>query len=263
MDDKATLMKNHFDRIAPRYRELRKTDREPVQYLARFMADGDDDTHLLDLGCGTGRYSEALLDCLSNPLNLYCLDISEGMLKYCREKLRKHRNAKCCFFLQGEAASIPFDNGSLDFMVTFNAIHHFDIPRFFAEAARVLKPNGFLGIYTRSRAQNENTIWGRHFPGFAEKENRLLSIEEFNKMLLARRDLRLQEIKTYDFKRVISIDKLLQLVSRHHYSTFAFYAPGELEKTTAIFEERLKSVFDDLENIPHDSGYTLLLVRKK
>ena len=263
MGDEAPLMKSHFDRIASGYRELRKTDREPVQYLARLMADGNDDTHLLDLGCGTGRYSEALLDYLSNPLNLYCLDISEGMLRYCREKLYRHQNAKSCFFLQGEAASIPFDKGLLDFIVTFNAIHHFDIPRFFAEAARVLKPDGCLGIYTRSRDQNDNTIWGQYFPGFAEKENRLLSIEEFDKMLLARRDLRLEEIKTYDFKRVISIDKLMQLVSRHHYSTFAFYTPEEFKKTAAIFEERLKDAFDDLENIPHDSGYTLLLVRKK
>ncbi len=263
MDDKASLMKDHFNRIASGYRELRKTDREPVQYLARFMADGDDDTRLLDLGCGTGRYSEALLDCLSNPLNLYCLDMSEGMLKYCREKLRKHRNAKSCFLLQGKAGAIPFDNGSLDFIVTFNAIHHFDIPRFFAEAARVLKPNGFLGIYTRTRAQNENTIWGRHFQGFAEKENRLLNIGEFERIVSRWNDLRLEEIKIYDFKRVISIDRLIQLVSRHHYSTFEFYTPEELIITTARFEERLKNIFDDLENIPHNSGYTLLLVEKK
>lgn len=263
MGDKASLMKDHFDRIASSYRELRKTDCEPVEYLARFMDDRDNDTHLLDLGCGTGRYTEALLDCLSNPVNLYCLDISEGMLKYCREKLRKHRNAKSCVFLQGKARSIPFADRLLDFMVTFNAIHHFDIPRFFNEAARILKSGGLLGIYTRSRAQNENTIWGQYFPGFAEKENRLLSIEELDNLVSVRRDLRLEEIKTYNFKRVISIDRLMQLASRHHYSTFEFYTSKELRKTTAIFKKRLKSRFNDLENIPHDSGYALFLVRKK
>ena len=55
-------MKDHFDRIASGYRGLRKTDLEPVEYLANLIADGDDDTRLLDLGCGTGRYTEALLD---------------------------------------------------------------------------------------------------------------------------------------------------------------------------------------------------------
>ncbi len=234
-----------------------------MQYLAGLMAGRDNDTDLLDTGCGTGRYTEALLDCLSNPVNLYCLDISQGMLKYCREKLRKHRNAKSCVFLQGKARSIPIADELLNFIVTFNAIHHFDIPRFFCEAARTLRSGGLLGIYTRSRAQNENTIWGQYFPGFAKRENRLLDIDEFEDIVLEQDDLSLKEIRAYDFKRVISIDRLMQLVSRHHYSTFEFYTSEELRKTTAIFEERLKKIFGDPENIPHQSGYTLLLVEKK
>jgi ubiquinone/menaquinone biosynthesis C-methylase UbiE len=185
------------------------------------------------------------------------------MLKYCREKLRKHRHVKSCFFLQGKAAPIPFGNGLFDFIMTFNAIHHFDIQKFFDEAARVLKPGGLLGIYTRISDQNDRTIWGRYFPGFAEKENRLLSIEELDRLIFGRENLRLEEIKTYDFKRLISIDRLMQLVSNHHYSTFAFYTPEELKKATLIFEERLRDAFDDLENIPHDNGYKLFLVRKK
>ncbi len=263
MDDTAFLMKDHFDRIASSYRGLRKTDLEPVEYLASILAEGDGNIRLLDLGCGTGRYTEALLDCLSNPLNLYCLDISEEMLRLCQDKLCKHRSAKSCFLLQARADSIPLDNASLDFMVTFNAIHHFDIPKFFNETARVLRPGGSLGIYTRSRAQNKKTVWGLYFPGFVERENRLLSVEEFERIISRRRDLRLEEVKTYNFKRVISIDRLMQLVSRHHYSTFKFYTPEELKKNTAIFEKGLKTRFDDLENIPHDSNHTLLLVRKK
>ena len=263
MNDMASQMKDHFDRIASGYRGLRKTDLEPVEYLANLIADGDDDTRLMDLGCGTGRYTEAFLDCLSDPLNLYCVDISEEMLRLCRDKLCNHRSVKSCFLLRAKADAIPFDKGLLDFMVTFNAIHHFDIPKFFAEAARVLKPSGLLGIYTRSRAQNEKTIWGRYFPGFVEREDRLLSIEEFERIISWQRDLRLEEIKTYNFKRVISNDRLMQLVSRRHYSTFRFYTPEELKKTTAIFRKRLENRFADLENIPHDSGYTLLLVRKK
>lgn len=263
MNDMPSQMKDHFDRIAPGYRKLRKTDREPVEYLANLIADGDDDTRLMDLGCGTGRYTEALLDCLSNPLNLYCVDISEEMLRLCRDKLCNHRSVKSCFLLRAKADSIPFDKGLLDFMVTFNAIHHFEIAKFFNEAARVLRSGGFLGVYTRSRAQNEKTIWGRYFPGFVEREDRLLSIEEFERIISRRRDLRLEEIKTYNFKRIISNDRLMQLVSRHHYSTFKFYTPEELKKTTAIFRKRLENRFADLENIPHDSGYTLLLVRRK
>lgn len=148
-------------------------------------------------------------------------------------------------------------------MVTFNAIHHFEIAKFFNETARVLRSGGFLGVYTRSRAQNEKTIWGRYFPGFVEREDRLLTIEEFERIISGQKDLWLEDTKIYNFKRIISIDRLMQLVSRHHYSTFKFYTPEELIETTAIFRKRLENRFADLENIPHGSGYTLLLVRKK
>jgi ubiquinone/menaquinone biosynthesis C-methylase UbiE len=263
MDDKASRMKDHFNRIASSYRELRKTDREPVEYLARLIADEQDDLCFLDLGCGTGRYTEVLLDHLHNPLNLYCVDISKGMLRYCREKLCHHHNARSCFFIQGTAAALPIDNGFINIVITFNAIHHFDIPRFFNEAARVLKKGGLLSIYTRSRAQNENTIWGRYFPGFARKESRLLSIEEFLRIISAQKNLMLEDTRIYNFKRLISIDRLMRLVSRHHYSTFEFYTTEELREATVIFKKRLEDKFADLENIPHDSDYTLLLMRKK
>jgi ubiquinone/menaquinone biosynthesis C-methylase UbiE len=44
-------------------------------------------------------------------------------------------------------------------------VHHFDLGRFLAAAARVLKPGGQLFIYTRTPQQNARTIWGQYFPG--------------------------------------------------------------------------------------------------
>ena len=62
-------------------------------------------------------------------------------------------------------------------MVTaFNCVHHFDLGRVLAAAARVLAPGGQLFIYTRTPQQNALTIWGRcYFPGFTAHEQRLQS----------------------------------------------------------------------------------------
>ncbi len=258
--DEVRNMYNHFSRIAPGYRELRTTDVEPIALIGETLK-GLSEVKAADVGCGAGRYDLLLFRYINN-LHLTCIDINETMLKQVSDYLTRHKitNFKT---IKSDAEVIPLKDNSMDCILTFNAIHHFDIAKFFDETARVLRSGGFLGIYTRSRAQNKKTIWGQYFPGFVERENRLLSIEEFERIISRRRDLRLEEIKTYNFKRIISIDRLMQLVSSHHYSTFKFYTPEELKKTTAIFRKRLENRFADLENIQHDSGYTLLLVRKK
>ncbi|MCH8191935.1 MAG: methyltransferase domain-containing protein, partial [Chloroflexi bacterium] len=59
---------------------------------------------------------------------------------------------------------LPIRAETLDCVLTFNAIHDFPLPGFLQESHRVLKDGGYLFIYTRSRSQNQRTVWGRHFP---------------------------------------------------------------------------------------------------
>lgn len=162
-EDRAMQFKNvsvieHFDGIARGYRKLRVTDPEPVEHLAELIADGNPITDLLDIGCGTGRYTESLLDRLNVPVNLCCLDLSEKMLSACKKTLAGHGNTKSCGFIKGSANSISFKQDVFDSVITFNAIHHFDLSKFLSGVIMTLKENGILAIYTRSRAQNENTI---------------------------------------------------------------------------------------------------------
>src|SRR5260370_30095034 len=77
--------------------------------------------------------------------------------------------------LLAAAEELPLRAASLDVVTAFNCVHHFDLGRFLAAAARVLAPGGQLFIYTRTPQQNARTIWGRYFPGFTEREQRLHS----------------------------------------------------------------------------------------
>ena len=95
---------------------------------------------------------------------------------------------------KGPANDLRIGSNSLDFIVTFNAMHHFDLIGFLSEAARTLKDNRYLFVYTRFRSQNKRNIWGRLFPKFHEKETRLYELKEFKTVLLQEKSLILESI---------------------------------------------------------------------
>jgi len=83
--------------------------------------------------------------------------------------------------INASATALPLIASSLDAIVTFNAIHHFECSGFLNETSRVLRDNGHLFIYTRLRSQNKRNLWGRFFPDFHEKEKRLYELSEVKK----------------------------------------------------------------------------------
>ncbi len=262
MQFKNVSVSEHFDRIAHSYRKLRVTDPEPVEHLAELIAAGDPITNLLDIGCGTGRYTEVLLDRLPAPVNLCCLDLSDKMLSICRKSLASHGNTKSRGFVKCSANSISFKQDVFDSVITFNAIHHFDLSKFLSRVITTLIENGILAIYTRSRAQNKNTIWGKFFPEFSRKETRLFSIDELKCIIYQNPRFNLEEIKIYNFERFNTLGQLKKLISKHHYSTFRYYTPEKLAEASIIFENRLRKIYGK-HKIPHVSGYTLYILRKK
>jgi ubiquinone/menaquinone biosynthesis C-methylase UbiE len=76
-----------------------------------------------------------------------------------------------CYFINSFAENLPFKNDTFDVIIVFNAIHHFDFRRFIREARRVLKPRGFLFIYTRTQEQNRNSIGGNFSLDFQIKNS--------------------------------------------------------------------------------------------
>jgi len=166
---------NHFSKIAPRYRELRTPDSAPVEFIANCLRDRP---RLLaaDVGCGAGRYTLKLLEFLGQRLFRYCLDANRRMLDQLKELLNSG-GFDGFETHQSVAERLPLAGNTLDFVTTFNAVHHFDLIGFLEETARSLKTQGYLFIYTRLRHQNVKNIWGQYFPSFYEKETRLYETE--------------------------------------------------------------------------------------
>jgi SAM-dependent methyltransferase len=227
---------DHFKQVASVYESLRTTDQEPVQWLRRRLPERP--TVGVDVGCGTGRYSKLLRALLPEGSLLIASDISAAMLA---ELQAGNDGPSWVAPLLSAAEVLPIRTGSLDLVTSFNSVHHFDLGRFLDDAARVLRPDGQLFIYTRTPQQNARTIWGRYFPGFVEHEQRLHGARALRAAVRRTRGLQLAGTRTFRHFRSSTPERLLAQVEGCHYSTFSLYAPDELPSAIATFRARLPS----------------------
>jgi SAM-dependent methyltransferase len=227
-------VEDHFKLVASVYDSLRTTDEAPVRRIRELLPDGS--VVGLDLGCGTGRYSRLLNAMLPDGSLLAASDVSEAMLA----ELRARREGRTPVApLRCTAEELPVRTGSLDLVTAFNSVHHFDLGRFLAEVARALRPGGRLFVYTRTPEQNARTLWGRLFPGFAEREQRLHSEAALRDAVDRTHGLRLVQVESFSHSRSSTPERLRAQAEGHHYSTFSLYQPDELRQAIAVFLARL------------------------
>src|SRR6266852_1234056 len=227
----------HFERVAVVYESLRTTDEAPVRAIGRLLP-GRPVTGL-DTGCGTGRYTRLLRAVLPDGSLLAAADVSAAMLAQLRAARRGH--APGVVPLLAAAEELPVRTASLDLVTAFNCVHHFDLARFLAAAARVLRPGGQLFIYTRTPQQNARTIWGRYFPGFTEHEQRLHSQAAIRDAVRRTDGLTMIATQAFQHPRSSTAERLRAQAEGRHYSTFSLYTTEEFRASIATFITRLPS----------------------
>ena len=151
--------------------------------------------------------------------------------------------------LVGRAETLPFCTPSFDALLCFNAVDHFDLVGFVRQASLVLRRSGRLFIYTRSEKQNRETIWGRFFPGFLERETRLQTTENFVRLLTTAGAFRNVRVRIIPWTLRTSLGRLVDQVHACHYSTFRFFPSGELSAAVNVFCDRVQQAFSDSENL--------------
>lgn len=237
----AGVIPRHFSTIAARYNELRATDSQVVDLMAAALSRHPAIT-AADVGCGTGRYMVELMSGLGDKIFTYFIDCSPPMLAQLRRDLER-RGLSRFDVLVAPAERLPLHDRSLDCMLAFNALHHFDAAGFLQEARRTLRRRGLLFIYTRFRDQNRRGIWGRHFPDFQKKERRLHDRARLTALIGSMSGLVLRDATDFCFKRVATPAQLVEQARNKHYSTFCFYSPHELEEAVRRFEADLHQNF--------------------
>jgi SAM-dependent methyltransferase len=129
------------------------TDSEINFLLGKVRADDD----VLDMGCGTGRFTIPLAE---RAESVSGLDLSPMMLDTARKKLAD-RGLEADL-REGDMAALPFADASFDVVVSMLALMHIpreDRQQVFHEVARVLRPGGRLLIGVK------NSVFERMFRG--------------------------------------------------------------------------------------------------
>lgn len=252
-------MYNHFENLSCFYNELRTTDLEPIMFICEKLQNRSN-LKGADIGCGGGRYDLLLLKHLPE-LQLICGDVNEAMIRetacYLENYGQKNFSAYCL-----DASDLKLPKGALDFVATFNAIHHFKPVEFFNQAGRALKDRGYLFVYTRLKSQNMRNIWGKFFPEFIEREDRLYDLSQIEEWINNLEALALEAIHFFKFKRTLSLKQLLSQAERKHYSTFSLYTEGEFEKALKRFKQEIKKNFEDTERVQWFDENVMILLRK-
>lgn len=138
----------------------------PNHDLAAHLALGEARS-VFELGCGTGRFAEYLLEHGLSPLARYlAVDLSETMVSLARRRLAPF----------GERVRIERSEGGFDFPVepdsvdrfvstyVLDLLSHDDIERALAEAHRALAPGGLAGVTSltfgcRGLARAVSALW--------------------------------------------------------------------------------------------------------
>lgn len=129
------------------------TDSELDFLLGKIHAEDE----VLDMGCGTGRFTIPLAERVKSVSGL---DLSPMMLATARKKLAD-RGLEADL-REGDMAALPFADASFDVVVSMLALMHIpreDRQQVFREVARVLRPGGRLLIGVK------NTVFERMFRG--------------------------------------------------------------------------------------------------
>jgi demethylmenaquinone methyltransferase/2-methoxy-6-polyprenyl-1,4-benzoquinol methylase len=148
-DSKKEQVAQMFDNIAFRYDFLNSLlslgihkgwRRKSIKLLAE-----KNPKHILDVATGTGDFAIAAMKL--NPTKIIGIDISEGMMKFGREKLQKMNLDKIITLQYGDAETCDLPDNSMDAITVGFGVRNFEnLEKGLTNMLRILKPGGQLSV---------------------------------------------------------------------------------------------------------------------
>lgn len=165
---------------------------------------------VLDAGCGTGNYAQALLGQVGR---IEAVDLSAGMLDVARAKLEDAVAAGRAALHTAAIDALPLGAGTVDGVMVNQVLHHLADDaaagwpahrRVLREFARVLRPGGVLVLNTCSHHQIEHGFWPYHLIPAARAAvlRRLMPLEALERALA--------EVGITPRGRFVPVDAVLQ-----------------------------------------------------
>jgi ubiquinone/menaquinone biosynthesis C-methylase UbiE len=217
-----------------------------------------DSIEAVDVGCGAARYDMLLYRYFGDKLKLACLDANEDTLKNLTTYFDRH-GVRNYSVKTSTTEAMPFPDDGLDCIFTFNAVHHFNLLRFFRESARVMKNDGYLFIFTKLYELNGKDKWGIYFPRYDEKETRWYTLEEMKQAIEAAGSLSVESIAFFAHNRMAALEQLMTGAS----SQISAYTQEDMTEALKGFSIDLTSVFGDMRQESNFDENLLFIIKKE
>jgi demethylmenaquinone methyltransferase/2-methoxy-6-polyprenyl-1,4-benzoquinol methylase len=108
---------------------------------------------ILDIATGTGDFAIEALKI--NPEKIVGVDISEGMLSFGQDKIRKMGLEKTIQLQKGDSEKLPFSDNSFDAVIVSFGVRNFEnLQKGLSDMFRVTKPGGYCLVLEFSNPRN-------------------------------------------------------------------------------------------------------------
>lgn len=126
-------------------RTLRFSDIFKEKYLKAFKI--DDKCKILEIGCGPGALFQALHRWYPKA-EIVGIDRDSNFIEFAS------RHAPNIAFMEGDATSLPFQDGAFDVTISYTVQEHIEPSKFFGEQYRVLEDGGVCLVLSARRGIN-------------------------------------------------------------------------------------------------------------
>lgn len=114
----------------------------PKAAINKILKYASDDTVFADIGAGTGKFTERLLE---SNCSIYAIEPNDDMLLQLKKQLDRKKQVT---ILKGTSEATQLPDQSVDIVTVAHALHWFDLEAFKKECQRIIRPNGYvIAIY--------------------------------------------------------------------------------------------------------------------
>lgn len=214
---------------------------------------------VLDIGCGTGYYTESLKK--YGNFRVIGIDLSMKMLSQATAKLEDKADG----FIRASTEKLPFIVESFELGFMFFVLHH--IPEksrmdVYHEILNILKPGGRFMIITRSHSQIAGSLIGL-FPGVIQIDcARMPEIRGLESDLRKTGFSEVSSREVANFTQYRDRRDFMKKVEGKFISTLTMFDNDEFEKRLVVFKDRLFARFGDAERVFDPLEFTFVTACK-
>jgi ubiquinone/menaquinone biosynthesis C-methylase UbiE len=209
---------------------------------------------IVDLGSGTGRFSSVLSEAFSAQV----LGVEPAANMLATADAKAHSSS--VRFVQGQAESIPLDDGVADLVFMSQILHHLaDGPEALREVRRVLKTDGNLCVRQTTRENLDSYFYQRFFPAARAVDERRLPSRAGLVGLATSCQFRTVAIETLSYEIAPTAAEYVEKIALRTYSDLECIEDDAFSEGLDAFREYC-SVHPDL---PRFAGNDLFIFAKE